>query len=154
MSPLCPTKPLIAGSWRSLLSTGGICGHYKVTLRFGWKTKRPTRNFCISCSSVYPGRSHTMQVNVQSPLISHLCTWSLCFCLDYRERGESLTSGRLAVRPPWWWAPVVALGNRRQGEGPTGAGPAGNVSSLPSRMEMQASEHGQKLTKRFYHILK
>ena len=43
---------------------------------------------------------------------------------------EGLTSGRLAVSPPQWWAPVVALGNCCQGEGPTGAAAAGNVSSL------------------------
>lgn len=24
----------------------------------------------------------------------------VCFCLDYTEHGEDLTSGRLAVRPP------------------------------------------------------
>ena len=60
-----------------------------------------------------------------------LCAYlKFVFLLGLQSVEKGLTSGRLAVCLPRWWAPVVAPGNRCQGEGPTGAGPAGNVSSL------------------------
>ena len=98
-------------------------------------------------------QSHTLQVNLQSFMLSnrlvYLWMWSFHFCSDCTERGEDLTSGRLAARPLWWSTPVVALGNRCQAEGPTGAEPAGNVSFLLSRMEVHQASMCRSLQKDF-----
>ena len=125
MSPLCPTKPLIAGSWRRLLSTGGICGHYKVTLRFGRQTER-SGNKISMFFSVFCKENVFLDKRLDIGVCEAFVSACITECVE-----KAFTSGRLAARPPWWWAPVVALGNRCQEEGPSGAGPAGNASSVP-----------------------
>lgn len=51
-------------------------------------------------------QSHTQQVNAKSFLILYaralvLCVREVCVSAWITERGEGLTSGRLAVCPPW-----------------------------------------------------
>ncbi|KAI4831580.1 hypothetical protein KUCAC02_001116, partial [Chaenocephalus aceratus] len=98
MSPLCPATPLIAGSWRRLLSSGGICGHYKVTLR---ERGEGLHIWQAGCS---PALVIGSSCGTRQPLSGGGAKWSGTSCAAAREEeeeieGEWMAGSRKLTRP-------------------------------------------------------